>query len=191
MITILCPGIGLLCRRTNDAPEFVKNCWSDVEKEAPHLRNPYDFALGMELRGYFRQSPACLQSIDNTDLVAEQIIAALQVVFRSANDIREAVIETTKQEQSINSVEEDLLTNRQVVCYSLAAIIFSRNISYVVLGDLAYYPCHKRITTRSNPCIHRFRIPPSPLDTWLTTPVYRVQPDGSQVFFEFFLLGAV
>jgi hypothetical protein len=51
MITILGPGIGLLCRRTNDAPEFVKNCWSDVEKEAPHLRNPYDFALGMELRG--------------------------------------------------------------------------------------------------------------------------------------------
>ncbi len=53
MILIKIMGLGtvLLCRRTNDVPEFVKDCRNDVAKKALQLRNPDDFALGMELGG--------------------------------------------------------------------------------------------------------------------------------------------
>jgi hypothetical protein len=50
-IKIMSLGTVLLCRRTNDVPEFVKDCRNNVAKKALHLGNPDDFALGMELGG--------------------------------------------------------------------------------------------------------------------------------------------
>ena len=73
-------------------PPFVKACRTEDSKNAFHLRNPEDFALGMSLGTILESFRVAFAAAFGRTLTPEEMLGVLTVVFNRANEIRSAIV---------------------------------------------------------------------------------------------------